>query len=448
MGMSGSDELRKSINETSNFEFLKHYDPIFFQLATVAEQMYHSDPNTTLVKLRQLAEALAQDIASRLGIEPYEYADQYQLLALLEEQRTLPYRIRDLFHTLRKEGNKAVHRFSTNHQQALKALKNAHKLAQWYHGTYGENQNVMVKPFTVPVDPSKRLQQIHSDYERLKAKLLEKKEKLEESQELAELREQEQKEYNELIEKMKDAQDAQKERMAEQEAMFELEKKSFEAKIMELSCSISNDEREKLAKVYKERGDEVVCHIALDMAETLELIDINLNESGWEADNTLWDYHKGTRPSHGTNRAIHRWECRDADGNKSNADYVLFIGLKPVAIIYVVKDALKVEQGIDKAEIWSRDIHLQSVREIAKYEHSELVLDEWYRDTLEKERYRVPMVYASNGREYQPKQKEQSGIWFRDLRRLENKARLILNWFTPDEIAEFLDRNDENLVIK
>lgn len=101
---------------STNFQFLKPYDPIFLQLLSVAEQMYHGDPNTTLVKLRQFAEALAQDIASHLGIEPYEYEDQYQLLALLDENRALPYRIRDLFHTLRKEGNRAVHQFSTNHQ--------------------------------------------------------------------------------------------------------------------------------------------------------------------------------------------------------------------------------------------------------------------------------------------------------------------------------------------
>jgi type I restriction enzyme R subunit len=434
------------LQPSTNFQFLKPYDPIFLQLATVAEQMYHSDPNTTLVKLRQFAEALAQEIASHLGIEPYEYEDQYQLLALLDEQRALPYRIRDLFHTLRKEGNRAVHRFSTNHQQALKALKNAHKLSQWYHGMYGNDEKVVIKPFTVPVDPSKRLQKIHADYERLKAKLLEKKEKLEESKELAELRMQEQQEYDELIENMKREKEAQKAFIAEQEAEFEAEKRSFEAKITELSCSISNDEREKLSQIYAKRGDDALCHIALDEDETLEMIDLKLNEVGWESDNTVLDYQKGARPSERTNRAISHWECRDAEGNRSDADYVLFISLKPVAIIFVTPNSAKIEIGIAKAEILSRDINLQAVRDIAQNESYELVLDEWYRDALEKERYRVPMVYASNGREYHPERKEQSGIWFRDLRRLENKARQILQWFSPEEIAEFLDRNDENLV--
>ena len=54
---------------SSNFDFLKEHDPIFFQLASVAERAFANDPNTTLIKLRQLGEALAQDIAARCGIE-------------------------------------------------------------------------------------------------------------------------------------------------------------------------------------------------------------------------------------------------------------------------------------------------------------------------------------------------------------------------------------------
>ena len=48
-----------------NFDFLKQHDPIFLQLAQSAERAFSSDPNTTLVKLRQFAEAIAQDQAER-----------------------------------------------------------------------------------------------------------------------------------------------------------------------------------------------------------------------------------------------------------------------------------------------------------------------------------------------------------------------------------------------
>ena len=43
---------------SSNFAFLQEHDPLFIQLAVAAEQSFVSDPNTTLIKLRQLGEAL------------------------------------------------------------------------------------------------------------------------------------------------------------------------------------------------------------------------------------------------------------------------------------------------------------------------------------------------------------------------------------------------------
>ncbi len=55
--------------ETTNFSFLKKYEPLFFQLATTAEKAFSADPNTTLLKLRQLGEALAQDVACRIGLD-------------------------------------------------------------------------------------------------------------------------------------------------------------------------------------------------------------------------------------------------------------------------------------------------------------------------------------------------------------------------------------------
>jgi len=42
----------------SNFAFLTEYDPLFFQLAQSAERAFSADPNTTLIKLRQFAEAI------------------------------------------------------------------------------------------------------------------------------------------------------------------------------------------------------------------------------------------------------------------------------------------------------------------------------------------------------------------------------------------------------
>ena len=37
-----------------NFRFLRGHDPVFLTFASMAEQVFAADPNTTLIKLRQL----------------------------------------------------------------------------------------------------------------------------------------------------------------------------------------------------------------------------------------------------------------------------------------------------------------------------------------------------------------------------------------------------------
>ena len=102
--------------DKSNFEFLKEHDPVFFQLAFAAEQSFSADPNTTLIKLRQLGEAFAQDMAARCGIEFEEETSQADLLFKLSREIRFDPNIRDLFHTLRIEGNRAAHQFRTKHK--------------------------------------------------------------------------------------------------------------------------------------------------------------------------------------------------------------------------------------------------------------------------------------------------------------------------------------------
>jgi hypothetical protein len=105
--------------ESANFNFLRAYAPIFLQLASAAERAFSSDPNTTLIKLRQLGEALAQDLAVRSGIRFDETTTQADLLWKLNREIRLDPTIRDLFHTLRIEGNKATHQFQTQHKEAM-----------------------------------------------------------------------------------------------------------------------------------------------------------------------------------------------------------------------------------------------------------------------------------------------------------------------------------------
>ena len=96
------------MEQESNFDFLIEHDPVFFQLATAAEKAFSFDPNTTLIKLRQLGEAMAQDMAARCGISFDKQTSQRDLLFRLQREIRLDRSIQDLFHTLRRSEERRV----------------------------------------------------------------------------------------------------------------------------------------------------------------------------------------------------------------------------------------------------------------------------------------------------------------------------------------------------
>ena len=54
--------------KTVNFEFLQKHDPSLLRLAALAERFVLEDPNTALIKIRQLAETLAKGVAAEVGL--------------------------------------------------------------------------------------------------------------------------------------------------------------------------------------------------------------------------------------------------------------------------------------------------------------------------------------------------------------------------------------------
>ena len=207
---------------SSNFAFLQEHDPVFLQLASTAEQVFASDPNTTLIKLRQLGEALAQDLASRAGIEFDATTTQSDLLYKLSREIQLDQNIRSLFHTLRVEGNRATHEFRTQHREAMDGLKVARALAIWYHQSFGKNAHAFKPgPFVTPADPSAPLRDLQSQIEQLKTQLSESSQQLESNQKLADLLKQEAEEYAVLAEQMDAESRSHKQLAAEHEAALQ-----------------------------------------------------------------------------------------------------------------------------------------------------------------------------------------------------------------------------------
>src|SRR5262245_32112213 len=65
---------------TSNFAYLQKHDEQLLRLGMLAEQYFPDDLNTTLLKLRQLTELLAQLVATQVGLYQSPEESQYDLL--------------------------------------------------------------------------------------------------------------------------------------------------------------------------------------------------------------------------------------------------------------------------------------------------------------------------------------------------------------------------------
>ncbi len=65
---------------TSNFAHLQEHDEQLLRLGMLAERYFPDDPNTTLLKLRQLTELLAQLVATKVGLYQSPEESQYDLL--------------------------------------------------------------------------------------------------------------------------------------------------------------------------------------------------------------------------------------------------------------------------------------------------------------------------------------------------------------------------------
>jgi len=77
-------------NIRTNFSQLQEHDAQLVRLGMLAEKYFPDDPNTSLLKLRQLTELLAQIVAARVGTFVSTEESQHELLGQLRDQNVLP----------------------------------------------------------------------------------------------------------------------------------------------------------------------------------------------------------------------------------------------------------------------------------------------------------------------------------------------------------------------
>lgn len=421
--------------ESSNFAFLREHDPVFFQLASTAERVFASDPNTTLIKLRQLGEALAQDLAVRAGIEFDANASQIDLLARLSREIQLDGNIRNLFHILRVEGNKATHGFRTQHREAMDGLKVARGLAIWYHQSFGQQGSAFKPgPFVTPQDPSAPLRELQEQIEQLRAELGSSHQQLESNQQLAELLAREKDEYATLAEAMDEEARTYEQLAREHEERLAQTRAEFEQRLQALQAQL--DSQPQISQQVLQQTQQASQSFDLSEDLTRILIDQQLNAAGWTADSLDLTWSKGARPEKDSNRAIAEWPTSKPG---EAADYVLFAGLMPVAIVEAKRKRINIADRIPQAERYARQLVIHGELQPAWQLSGEVA---GWADG-QGGQFQVPFAFACNGRPYIKQLAEQSGIWFRDLRSPANLRRPLQDFHTPEGLLDLLRRSRE-----
>lgn len=423
-----------------NFAFLAHHDARLVALGTQAELHFASDANVTLYKLRQFCEVLAKRAAAKVGLLLDPREDLLRVIHALHERSAIGVTQRDLFHQLRKAGNEAVHNLAGTQSEALHQLKVAHQLAIWFQRTFGNDRRFDPGPFVPPSEPTTADPGLHDELARLREHLAKHAAEAEDAKRAVDAvraaAEAEQARRLTAEERARKAsEDAAiwealaAEQVAAERAGAHARSQALEQQNQKLLADLAALQAAAVAappaqvEAAVARAAEASEAIQLDEAATRKLIDAQLRAAGWEVDSEQLTYERGARPTKGKNLAIAEWPTHDGT-EPGRADYVLFAGLVVVAVVEAKK------KHKDVAGV---------IRQAKRYATGYLVKgDERPPEGSPWGAYKVPFLFATNGRPYLRQLKDKSGIHFLDARRPTNVSAALEGWYTPEGLLDLL----------
>lgn len=426
-----------------NFGFLSSHDALFEQLAEAAERNLTADPNTTLIKLRQLAEAFARHAAASAGLLTGPHMTQLEILRALESKGLIEREVASLFHALRRAGNQATHDFVSSRTSALDHLKLARKLAIWFHRTYGAADDVRrFKPgaFRAPEDHTANLRDLEDELARLNAEAEQHRRQADAERARAELEARRRAEAEALRARAEEELEVYSELAEEAEARIVEQRQQFELHLAELQQRNLGASEQSL-RVQRVKSLEAGSRLDLDEAETRLLVDAQLRAVGWEADSVHLRHSLGARPEPGRNRAIAEWPTEDGV-----ADYVLFRGLMPLAVVEAKRAATNVASCIEQARRYSIGFRTDDSLDMPRPDSADDSFRGWKASFAGDDglpaRHRIPFLFATNGRAFLRQYEQESGIWFLDARLRTNHPRALVDWYTPHGLAQLFERDE------
>ncbi|MEZ6049288.1 MAG: type I restriction-modification system endonuclease [Planctomycetaceae bacterium] len=403
-----------------NFSFLEKYNTILVRHAALAERYLFDDSNSALIKLRQFGELLAEHCAAYTAIPVNERENFNDVINKLWNANVINEQVSQLFHGLRKAGNIAAHSHVGRQRDALHQLQMARQLAVWFHRSFGGDRNFKAGPFIVPPDPAQAEQELLEELNRLREAEITAKTETDQLQVTLDTEIRLKEEIKAEADKAFADLNAAMELAAESEQELEKARKKYEQQLAELQKTIAQtpiEQQQKTISTAHQLGSE----INLDEAATRKIIDQQLRDAGWEVDTATMRYSKGFRPAKGRNMAIAEWPT--ANGA---ADYCLFLGLTPIAVVEAKRKHTDVAGSIQQSKRYSKGFEISLAQVSPGGPWGE---------------YKIPFLFATNGRPFLRQLAEKSGNWFLDARREVNHPRPLEDWYTPMGLEQLLKQD-------
>ena len=383
-----------------NFTFLQMYWPDFAQTMEFAERYVYSDPASSKNKSGLFVELMVREMMRIEHIpEPIDVKENnhFNRTRILKNEGLIPYDVNQWINQVRIKRNNSAHENDANEQEALLVLRFAHHIAVWFMQTYGDS-SFTAQPFIKPELPKRKINIMP---------LVRNQEKKIEEQKIELV-------HAEATIAEKDALIAERDkRLQELEAEIKKERKIRE-KALTLTPQSSRSKQER-----QDTSAQAIAKTKLTEAETRAIIDEQLRKVGWEADTENLRYAKGVRPQNGKRLAIAEWPVASEKGTTAHADYALFVGEQLIGIVEAKPYAKNIHAVIDnQCHEYARNI---------KAEDEKFCMGVWHN-------YKVPFVFATNGRPYLKQLETESGIWFHDLRKSTNIPRALQGWYSPEDL--------------
>jgi len=407
-------------DKSGNFAFLTAHSPQLTKLGQLAERYFSDDPPAALVKLRQFAEITAKTVAARHALLPTQTASFDDVLRTLRARSVLPREIADLFYHLKRTGNVAAHEDTGSAADVLTSLKIAREIGTWFHRSYEGHPDFKPGPFVPPVPPADVGRAVADELAELKRAIATSAD----SEAKAVLAAQHAEQRRRVSENLAEQNARDKAFWENYAAETEAALRSAEAALSGMQAQAAAIPQQQLDMLMNLAADGAK-RVELDERTTRVLIDDRLRAAGWTVDSVALRHALGARPDYVTPIAIAEWPTKSGP-----VDYALFIEGRCVGVIEAKRQSRDVPGRIGQAKRYARDIVLTP---------DELpVGGPW---TQSDARFRVPFVFATNGRAYVKQLATKSGTWFWDVRVPGDPPRALVEWFSPRDLGERLEQD-------